>query len=306
MEIQTLSLPDHPDLAARVAELAAEAGNADGVAPLSEQFLLGLTDARLGHRHLLAVEDNRPAGVAAVDGLTAEMVVAPASRRRGIGTALLRELGGVEVWAHGNLPGAQALAAADGRRVTRRLLVMAIEGPALAAAAEYEGHDAVTAADLRVSAERFGRLTVEQAWLKANNEAFSWHPEQGGWDLARLRRATEAEWFSEEDVLFLWPDGPALAGADGDGVPPLAGFHWTKWHAESTPAFGEVYVVGLASDFRGRGLGDPLLRVGLSHMVRKGADRVILYVEADNEPAVRAYGKLGFTVAEEHAVYANQ
>ncbi len=306
MEIQTLSLPEHPDLAARVAELAAEAERVDGVAPLSEQFLFGLTDARLGHRHLLALEDGAPAGVAALEGETAEMVVAPAFRRRGIGAALLRGLGDAEVWAHGDLPPARALAAADDRQVTRRLLVMAIEGRELAAAARYEGHDGVTVADLASSAERFGRLTVEQAWLKANNEAFSWHPEQGGWDLARLRRATEAEWFSEEDVLFLWTDRGSLAGADGDGVPPLAGFHWTKWHAGTTPPTGEVYVVGLGSGHRGQGLGDPLLRVGLRHLVGKGAHRVILYVEADNGPAVRVYEKLGFTIAEEHTIYARK
>ena len=60
---------------------------------------------------------------------------------------------------------------------------------------------------------------------------------------------------------------------------------------------------GLASAFRGRGLGGPLLRLGLEHMVGKGADRVILYVEADNGPAVKVYEDLGFTVAEEHVVW---
>lgn len=306
MEIQTLSLPDHPDLAARVADLAADAERADGVAPLSEQFLLGLTDPRPGHRHLLAVEDGAPVGVAALEGATAEMVVAPSHRRRGIGSALLRELGEAEVWAHGDLPAARALAARDDREVVRRLLVMAIEQPALSEAARYEGHDGLTATDLANSVERFGRLTVEQAWLRVNNEAFSWHPEQGGWDLARLRRAMESDWFSEEDVLFLWADRGSLAGTDQDGTPSLAGFHWTKRHLGTTPPTGEVYVVGLAAEFRGQGLGDPLLRIGLRHLVDKGAERVILYVEADNGPAVRVYEKLGFTVAEEHTVYARK
>lgn len=65
-------------------------------------------------------------------------------------------------------------------------------------------------------------------------------------------------------------------------------------------------MVGLAEAFRGKGLGDPLVRLGLRHMVAAGARRVILYVEADNEPAVAAYEKLGFDVAERHVVYEKQ
>lgn len=95
-------------------------------------------------------------------------------------------------------------------------------------------------------------------------------------------------------MLFLW---------DTTGESVLAGFHWTKWHAEETPGFGEVYVVGLASDYRGKKLGGPLLQIGLRRMVEKGAQRVILYVEADNEPALKAYERLGFKVDEEHVVW---
>ena len=47
-----------------------------------------------------------------------------------------------------------------------------------------------------------------------------------------------------------------------------------------------------------------MLTAGLQRMVTKGADKVILYVEADNEPAVKAYEKLGFGTAEEHCVWA--
>ncbi|MDO5670554.1 MAG: mycothiol synthase [Corynebacterium sp.] len=289
MKIEPINLPADDARA-----LLAAAADTDGIDALSEQFVLGLEDARLGHRHLAAHIDGQVVGLAARDGSAWEMVVDPAYRRRGIGTALLEALGAEDVWAHGNLPAAQALARAQGRSMTRRLLVMSIEGQALREAALFPAREDVQALDLPGSVERFGREKVEQAWLTANNEAFSWHPEQGGWDRARLSRAQEAEWFAEEDVLFLW------AGEQ------LAGFHWTKWHTEESPEYGEVYVVGLASAFRGRGLGGPLLRLGLEHMVGKGARRVILYVEADNEPAVKVYEDLGFTVAEEHVVWSLQ
>lgn len=294
MKIEPIDLPTRPEMVDPARTLLLDAARADGVDAFSEQFVLGLTDARLGHRHFLALDGERLLGLAACDGASCELVVAPGARRRGVATELLSELEGRDVWAHGNLPAARALAEKHGRTMTRRLLVMAVEGEALREAARFEPREDVEALDLVESVERFGRDAVEEAWLSANNEAFSWHPEQGGWDRERLSRAQEVDWFAEEDVLFLW----------SVGEPVLAGFHWTKWHAEETPAFGEVYVVGLASAFRGRGLGDPLLRLGLAHMVAKGAQRVILYVEAENAPAVRVYENLNFHISEEHAVWS--
>lgn len=301
MNIETKTLPQNPDVAQRVEELATAAEAHDGFAPLSEQFLLGLRDERLGHNHLLAIEDGAVAGVAALDGQTVELFVDVEHRGRGVGQALVDALPtSPQIWAHGNLPAAQALAKRNEMDVVRRLLVMAIEGQDLRAAEDAPA----TVEELEIytyteSVERFGREHVESEWVRTNNEAFSWHPEQGGWDLERLHRGMEAEWFDPADVLFLWD-----SSNDSHGHPVMAGFHWLKWHAEDTPAFGEVYVVGLGEDYRGRGLGGPLLSAGLQRMVAKGADKVILYVEADNAPAVKAYERLGFGIAEEHCVWA--
>lgn len=301
MNIETKTLPQNPDVAQRVEELATAAEAHDGFAPLSEQFLLGLRGERLGHNHLLAIEDGAVAGVAALDGQTVELFVDVEHRGRGVGQALVDALPtSPQIWAHGNLPAAQALAKRNEMDVVRRLLVMAIEGQDLRAAEDAPA----TVEELEIytyteSVERFGREHVESEWVRTNNEAFSWHPEQGGWDLERLHRGMEAEWFDPADVLFLWD-----SSNDSHGHPVMAGFHWLKWHAEDTPAFGEVYVVGLGEDYRGRGLGGPLLSVGLQRMVAKGADKVILYVEADNAPAVKAYERLGFGIAEEHCVWA--
>lgn len=301
MNIETKTLPQNPDVAQRVEELATAAEAHDGFAPLSKQFLLGLRDERLGHNHLLAIEDGAVAGVAALDGQTVELFVDVEHRGRGVGQALVDALPtSPQIWAHGNLPAAQALAKRNEMDVVRRLLVMAIEGQDLRAAEDAPA----TVEELEIytyteSVERFGREHVESEWVRTNNEAFSWHPEQGGWDLERLHRGMEAEWFDPADVLFLWD-----SSNDSHGHPVMAGFHWLKWHAEDTPAFGEVYVVGLGEDYRGRGLGGPLLSAGLQRMVAKGADKVILYVEADNAPAVKAYERLGFGIAEEHCVWA--
>ena len=290
------NLPDSPELESRLEELAEQAERVDGMAPLSEQFLNGLTDSRLQHRHLVAWVDKKPCGVAGLDGSTAELFIAPDFRGQGYGALLYdaaAETPNLQAWAHGNLPAAQALAHSRGRQVTRKLVVMGIGGEELAAVARPEDVP-LTALNYSESVAKWGQEFVEEQWLKANNEAFSWHPEQGGWDIDRLHRGMEADWFDPADLLFLW---------DTAGDPVLAGFHWTKWHAEEAPGFGEVYVVGLAADYRGKKLGGPLLQIGLRRMVEKGAQRVILYVEADNDPALKAYERLGFKVDEEHVVW---
>lgn len=297
--VLTTARPD----GAQASELVKRAERADGFAPLSEQFLRGLVEADLEHRHVLALENGELVGLAATDGDTAELVVAPEERRRGIGRALIGKLGEVPLWAHGDVPAARAFAAELGYRSTRELLVLALEpeSPDIEPPALPEGFSAW---DLPEAIRKLGREQVITQWLAVNNEAFSWHPEQGGWDRARLRDATQASWFRPGDVWFLVDHFAET----------IAGFHWTKWHGDpepdvgedSAPAgpVGEVYVIGLADAYRGRHLGDPLLEVGLSHMARRGAARVILYVESDNRAAVKAYRRRGFSPAERHVVYA--
>ncbi|MHA2789776.1 mycothiol synthase [Corynebacterium sp. S7] len=288
-EITKHHLSTEPELRAAIEDVLRRAEDNDGVAPFSEAYINGLQDGRLGHEHLL-IDDSSLAAIAPDGGV--ELVVAPEVRRQGRGTQLvkkvLEEVDNASLWAHGNLQEALQLAESLGLSATRRLLVMSVGGQALEDAAVFRAPDGIEALSYPQAVERFGREAVEQAWLDANNDAFSWHPEQGGWDLDHLHRSMEAEWFDPAGVLFLY---------SGD---QLAGFHWTKMHPD---AVGEVYVVGLASQFRGRGMGDPLLRVGLEFLVQKGAKKVILYVEADNAPAVARYEDLGFVVTEDHVVY---
>ena len=59
-------------------------------------------------------------------------------------------------------------------------------------------------------------------------------------------------------------------------------------------------MVGLGDAGRGRGLGGPLVNAGINRLVAEGASLVFLYVEADNEPALRAYQDVGFVVVEHH------
>lgn len=267
----------------RAHDLVAQAEKTDGIAPLSEQFLLGLDDPSKGHSHVSVYgDDDALIGLAAIDSQQAELFIAPDARGKGAGSSLVAALlddGVKDFWAHGDHPAAQAIAKSTGLEKTRELIVMATTTLPQEFTAP-EGYEVKSLKDLP---------DVQEEWLKVNNEAFSWHPEQGGWDMDRLTKAQQVSWFRPEDVLFLYDATNAR----------VAGFHWLKRHSATK---GEIYVVGLGTDYRGKGLGGPLIQMGLHHL--KDMGEVILYVEADNIPAVKAYEALDFTTIESHVVYS--
>jgi mycothiol synthase len=270
-------------LAAEVRALAAAATDVDGTEPLGEHVLMHLTDA--GAAHLLALDGGALRGVAQLDTTdaaghpTAELVVHPEHRRAGLGRRIVEEVlaragGTLDVWAHGQHPGAVALAARLGFTAVRELwqmrrsLLDRLPEPELPAG---------------VRLRAFVPGQDDEEFLRVNNAAFSWHPEQGGWDRTQLQLREAEPWFD--------PAGFLLA-VDSDDR--LLGFHWTKVHTSPEP-IGEVYVLGVDPSARGMRLGAALTLAGLHHLRAQGQTRVLLYVEADNAPAVKLYTGLGFT-----------
>ena len=314
-EISVHGLLDEDESLA-VRELVRAAADEDGVGPLSEHVMLHLRyggDPRA--RNLLLVSDGELAGYAHMDptdpveGPSGELVIHPAHRRRGLGLRLLRALVAeagdrpLRLWAHGDLPAATSLAAAAGfERVRslwqmRRSLQTRLDRPEIA--------DGITVRTFVIGQD-------EDAWTELNARAFAHHPEQGAWTREDLDMREREPWFD--------PNGFFLAERDGK----LAGFHWTKIHggaeaagasaaeeADSAPAnpahepIGEVYVVGVAPEERGSGLGRALTLVGLRYLRDQGLLQVMLYVDESNTPAIRLYEALGFTHWDTDVMFAH-
>jgi mycothiol synthase len=189
----------------------------------------------------------------------------------------------VTAWSHGNHPAAAALAARSGFTRVRDLWVMRRPLSSLPALPASDA-DGIDVRPFRVGAD-------EEAFLAVNARAFAHHPEQGRMTRADLDERMAEPWFD--------PDGFLVAERDGE----IVGYHWTKVHSSTR---GEVYVVGIDPEAQGGGLGKRLTLTGLHHLAGRGLDEVILYVEADNAPAIAVYERLGFTHADEdtHVMYA--
>lgn len=267
-----------------------EATKFDGVPPVGEQVLRELVQRRT--QHLVAVGDNGEInGYLNLAPEMAELVVAPHARRRGFGRALIhaaleRSDGLSRFWAHGTLAAAEATAAALALSPVRRLLQMR---RLLRNVPDVDIPDGVR---IRTYAGPGDDAEI----LRVNNAAFCWHPEQGGWTASDIAERRDESWFD--------PDGLFLAFDQGER---LLGFHWTKVHADK-PGVGEVYVIGVDPVTQGMGLGQALTVVGMDWLARRLADAaeptIMLYVEADNDAAVRTYERLGFTVHSTDTAYA--
>ena len=68
---------------------------------------------------------------------------------------------------------------------------------------------------------------------------------------------------------------------------------------------GEIFAIAVDPDFHGRGFGKPLTISGLNYLANAGADLGMLYVEADNIPAIRIYEDIGFTHFCTNRAYRN-
>ena len=255
----------------------------DGLSAMSEHtYLYLLAGGGHGDRHALVRDDDRVVGYAQItddDPPLAELLIDPDDRGRGLGAALLASVMSeagpkVTIWAHGDLPAARALARRAGLVPLRRLCRYSRPLTAVPDVALPGG----------MTLRAFTPDDAEQ-WLALNAEAFADLPDQGSWSMADLKRRLDQPWFDPQGFLV---------AVDDRG---LAGFHWTKQHVEegAEEPVGEVYVLAVADRARGTGLASALTLAGLEHLRDTGCSSVMLFVDSDNEAAVRLYTRLGFT-----------
>lgn len=261
---------------------------ADGAAPIGDgpRRALEMHDGRTTIFELRTGDAKTLAGLAVVgpDGerLTAELAVDPSSRRRGHGRRLVESIleatGEADpwFWAHGDHPGAARLAESHDLRRARELLQMRLP----VAGAELPEPEFPPDVVLRT----FRPGTDDAEWLRVNNAAFSWHPEQGGQTAADLDAAVGTDDFDASGFFLAVPS---------DDPDRILGFHWTKVHPSSDP-LGEVFVLGVDPAVHSRGLGRALTLAGLHHLAGTGVREIELYTEGDNEKALGLYSSLGF------------
>ena len=307
----SLSVHRHLD-ASQVRDLEAllsAATEFDGVRPLSEHVWLHVNhggDEQAVHM-LARTVDGQLVGYAhldttdEVDGPSAELVVHPDFRQRGIGRHLVTSLlettdNRLRLWAHGERVAATKLADALGFERHRTLWQMRRSLHASLPEARFP-------IGIRVAPFEVG--SDENDVLALNAAAFAHLPDQGSWTQDDLVRRESEAWFDPAGFLLAWDDDDQLAG-----------FHWTKVHgahrhADATgfhsshthEAIGEVYVLAVAPSWRGTGLGRSLTLAGLHHLRRLGLDQVMLFVDASNLAAIRLYESLGFVRWDTDVMY---
>ncbi len=131
-------------------------------------------------------------------------------------------------------------------------------------------------------------------FLRINNLAFEWHPDQSGWSQQHLAKRMQEPWFDPLGFLIL------------EENEAMVEFCWTKVHPATTkePALGEIYVIGVDPVAHGRGLGTEIVIAGLEHLSGLGITTGMLHVESDNTAALHMYDRLGFTVHSSHRWWA--
>ncbi len=258
------SVPDDAQLAG-IRSLATRVAAQDGRDPLSDQALTHLMSSSV--EHVLTTRDGAVTGYAQLDGDSLEVVAEPDM----IGALVSRFRDRhVTIWSHGRTSRVGSELEQRGFTAVRELhqLRRALSDP-------IDVPDVPGGVEIRP----FVPGRDEDAWVAVNAAAFATHPEQGRWTRADLEARERESWFDPSGFLMAWR-------AD-----ELAGFHWTKIHPDGA---GEVYVIGVAPQAQGLGLGAVLLQHGLAHLRRRGCAEVLLYVDGDNTGAMRLYERYGF------------
>ncbi len=222
------------------------------------------------------------------------VAVIAAQRRRGIGTALARDLvafvrtrvpSGARIpmalsaWMPS--PQAEALAAKLGFAHERWFWLMerprgAVPAPAWPAGIETRGFEG-------------GERAIAD-WTQAYNASFASHYRSVNATAETTRRLVSAPGFRSDGVILAYRDGRCV------------GF----CRDELYPSRGEIGVIGTTPDARGIGLGRALLRWGVAWLETHSSAPVTLLVDGENERALSLYRSERFEVARTRRIWGRE
>jgi mycothiol synthase len=139
-----------------------------------------------------------------------------------------------------------------------------------------------------VLGQTFGDWIPLDRFVELLNVSFASHPSPISFSLGQIQFAHARPEFDPTTVFILTPAGSpeqpigfVRVGVD----PPEDG--------DLAPV-GDLRLVGVLPEWRGRGLGRGLLRWGVADLRRRGAGRIQLAVEAENDLALGLYRRTGF------------
>ena len=280
----------------KVLELIADATKQDGIPPVAEHVLLHLRHGGdKADRHIIIEAGENIIGYAHIDltdeveGPSAELVIHPNHRNQKLGSALIKEVTKVagerlRLWSHGDSISAQKMAENNGLKRVRTVIQM-----------RRSLNDPISDINKSIEIRNFLNGIDNDEWIALNNRIFKNHPEQSSWSNRDLDIRIREDWFDEKGFLVGTENGKIVA------------FCWTKIHGghshkhldhEETHAhdpIGEIYIMGVDPDFAGRGYGGAITIAGLQHMRYQGIFSAMLYVDSQNESALKLYRELGFT-----------
>jgi mycothiol synthase len=134
----------------------------------------------------------------------------------------------------------------------------------------------------------FGDWMPLARYVNLLNTIFVDHPGPISWTIGQLEYGHSRPDFDPTSILLVFPvdcpEDPIAFVRTALGPP----------EGDDPAAVGEVRLVGVLPEWRARGLGRELLRWGVTHLRNRGAGRVQLSVEAENELALGLYRRNGF------------
>jgi mycothiol synthase len=277
-----------------VLSLIKAAHDFDGTPAIAEHVLLHLRHGGDKSDSHLVIEENKEVIAYAhldttdlVAGPSVEAVVHPQHRGKGLGLLILKEAIKIcgkktRIWSHGDLPAAKAIAASlKLERLWSNLLMSRSLGEIQPVTSKYSIRTFIPSLD-------------NQAFLALNNKVFADYPDQGAWSEDDLKVRLNEDWFQKEGFFV------------AEDMGELIGFCWTKIHGAQThshsggdddhghEALGEIYVLAVNPDYKGKGVGRDLTITGLNYLKYQGLNNVMLYVGVENKPAFNLYKSLGF------------